>query len=324
MEKASRRLRIINFNLWHGLNHNLPLLLPPVETVEQREDRFEATIALLKEQILESEDPNENCLTVFCFQEINPLHKKANRIQESLLLDGSHCAEGNVGMRLGNLSFPFLLQEGLGVLWRGSLQNSQSERIVLSGPFFESKLPILNMPVSAQLKERRVALFVTGEWAGLRVAFITTHLHHGNPEIKESGKRREQELDSIFSHLGPLENSFDFIFLVGDFNSFAPLPEFKKILNFGFEELSLDSQKKSLISWDPKVNALCARTTALSPDPRARAWDNKPNAFDHVFWKSNHPAKSNAKISAKRILDKPSRDGIWLSDHFGLEVTINL
>jgi endonuclease/exonuclease/phosphatase family metal-dependent hydrolase len=312
--------QVISFNLWHGLNHTKPFLMPPAEDWTQKKARdslFHETIRNLKAQ-----SPG-----IFCFQEVNPVSKKTKIMKESLGLEG-HFGEGNVGIRLGNFSYPPLLQEGLATLFTSEftpLGPEQSKRIVLSGDCFDSRAPILNSPFTFQLKERRIALFCRLKWQNLTFVVVNTHIHHGNPKWKASGDRRLSELTSLFQNLDVYTTPEDLVLLCGDFNCYPGLPEYDLILQKGFQELSLNQKsKESIITWDPSLNPVCQNSVELSQDPLAREWDEQKNAFDHIYLKTPESRKGLLKnVATERIFDKPNSQGIFASDHFGIRCELS-
>lgn len=326
MGNENLTVRLLNFNLWHGLDHTKPLLMPPLEDTQTRDNRFLDTLDGLQEVLGSRDnlpsDRKKNHLDFLCLQELNPIHQKALKIHSHLQTDGYRVAEGNVGMRVGDFSFPPFLQEGLGMFWKGRFEKICHYRWVLSGPFFETQLPVLGIPISTQLKERRVALCVCGQWQNLNIAVVTTHLHHGNPEVKSAGLRREQEIKNIFLGIGSINPKPDLIFLAGDFNCFLGISEFDLFKKNGFEELSLSENGNSLATWDPNQNPLSAQSRDLSAAPLARAWDNKQNAFDHIFWRPSPQMKKEfsdlPQIKSEITLNRPGPRGHWPSDHFGI------
>jgi endonuclease/exonuclease/phosphatase family metal-dependent hydrolase len=327
--QRSYQLKIISFNLWHGLDHTKPMIMFPVETWDQKNARdhffIEGVKSLLQTDSPKQEDSKTGAF--LCFQEVNPARRKTKILRKSLNLDGTF-AEANVGIRVGPLSYPFLLQEGLATFWKNSfspVSETPPERLVLSGGFTELKTPLISIPISLQLSERRVALVVTGLWHDYKISIVNLHLHHGNPKWKKSGDRRLSEIQSLFQKTDDLFRNQDFVFLVGDFNCYSGLPEFQYILDQGFEEISLDSKNKPIITWDPYLNKICKNSVELTQDPVIREWDEHKNPFDHIFIKKISPRakKLKLKTSCHRLFDKPSPEGIWASDHFGLMAEIS-
>jgi endonuclease/exonuclease/phosphatase family metal-dependent hydrolase len=311
---ASTSLTLLSFNLWHGLNHNQPKLMLPAETWGEKQAREKSLLETFRNLI------PEQGIFVAALQELNPIHRKLNLLSNTLNLSSAG-AEGNVGLRLGQISYPFLLQEGLGFLWNSQLKTNpilDPQRFVLSGPCPDYKSPFLKIPLTFQLTERRVALMMSGTVGPFKVGFINTHLHHGNPKWKESGTRRENELNTLFEQSkNYFGDDHDFVFLMGDFNCYPGLKEYDLILQNGFEEISLDSNNKPIVSWDPFENMQCRHSVDMTQDPLIREWDNNKNAFDHIFIKkySNSAKSSKIKTQSKRVFDTGP---VWPSDHYGI------
>ncbi len=99
---STQHLTLLTFNLWHGLNHNYPKLMLPAETWSDKLKRDRYVLDALRKA--QSTGP-----FIAAFQELNPVQKKLKAITNALNMNGM-AAEGNVGIRVGALSYPFLLQ----------------------------------------------------------------------------------------------------------------------------------------------------------------------------------------------------------------------
>jgi len=320
----SRHLRLITQNLWHGLDHTRPKVMFPIETREQNAQRTQALIDGLAEKMADLKDPSKLCLVAL--QEVNPVGKLTRLLAKKLRCKKFR-AEANVGLRIGNLSYPFYLQEGLTFLWSAqSLKKFESERITLSAPIPEFKLVLgkWKLPISLQLAERRVALLVKGIFDGLKIGFVNVHLHHGAP-IPGGHPRRLKELETLFSNIDTELQSCDYFFLMGDFNFESSHDEVSLIKSKGFTEISLRENGEALITWDSSVNPICRLTS--SQDKHADAankWDDYPRQLDHIFmFDKKNPGKisEDLSVSAYRLFD-PDRNGVFISDHFGIGVDI--
>jgi len=300
----------------------------PVETWDQKKEREDIFLAGAREFLSDKADgPKTKEISFVCLQEVNPARRKTRFLKKALNLEGES-AEANVGMRVGSLSYPFLLEEGLAILWEPAftpMGDSPTQRLVLSGNFAEFKAPFFDIPISLQLSERRVALLATGMWEGYKIAMVNLHLHHGNPKWKMSGDRRLAELKSLVKQTESIFKKQDFVILTGDFNCYSGLPEFQFVMDQGFEEVSLDAKKKPIVTWDPFVNQLCKNSVQLTKDPVMREWDEHRNPFDHVFVKrvSKKAQDIQFKTKSERVFDKPSKDGTWASDHYGIISTLS-
>ena len=255
-------------------------------------------------------------LDVWMLQELNPISRSVPKLAKALNMK-SAAFPVNTGVRLGRLSYPIFMEEGLGTFWRGKLENVKSENQFLSGWGFGLKIPF-GIPFDFQTAERRGALKLSGEWEGLKFSFFNLHLHSGPTET--STARRIQEIEKLLQWINDSSRDDDAIFIAGDFNAAGEHEEVKKILAAGFESVSL-KDGKDLPTWDPVKNSLCNESAHMSRDATWREWDLSVKALDHVFLRRK---KSRAKwhIEVALFGERPTQ-GNWLSDHYGLLVDIS-
>lgn len=315
MGASQYRLRLLTQNLWHGLDHTKPLLMLPAENPVKSWLRRKAMMRGLS-RLRASENPlmgtEWDTLEVFCLQELNPLRRQLASFREGLGMDGAGVAV-NTGIRVGDVSYPPFLQEGLGTLWHGHLENPQSDHHFLSGGGVDFTAPF-GIPVSAHLGERRAALSVSGRWAGRRWLFVNLHLHSGAANLGHNLRRRE-EVESLLKWIEPKRTEADVVVLCGDFNADSDHPEMKLLIQQGFREL-LPALGENLLTWQPAKNPTCAASVALNTDPNMLAWDEVAHQFDHILvWTKDDKAPWTTRLQL--TFDAPI--GLsWVSDHFGL------
>jgi endonuclease/exonuclease/phosphatase family metal-dependent hydrolase len=324
-----RQLRITGYNLWHGLNHIHPNLMLPAENPFTRLQRKTALHkGLLELQKTNDSTQNESVERVefLTFQEANPVRKRCAELSALLNLTG-HFAEANVGVRIGQFSYPFFLQEGLITLTSKNLMNVRSERLILSGaiPEFDLNVGGHDIPVSLQLSERRVALLTTAEWNGLTLGVVNLHVHHGPADGKQN-KRRLKEFEVLFDLIKEKKaEDCDFLLLTGDFNCEREHDEYSLVEKHGFTEISTTPDGGPLITWDPDHNERCHMTADMAVKGGEESkWDHVQHQFDHIFLRvKKSPGKIPASLSVKasRIFDD-ARYGTWVSDHYGLCVDL--
>ena len=313
----SRLIRVLTQNTWHGLNHSWPLLMPPVENPIAHWSR----IRDLRNGLRLHKKPLRSALQIFCLQEMNPM----SRLLPSLARDLSMSSDGfaiNRGVSLGRLSYPPFLEEGLGMLWLGEWTNLRIRHDTLSGWAHEAQL-LGSIPASFQLSERRGAQHIFGEFDGLKIEVLHTHLHHGPPE-KKARARRLEELAALFekSERAKTEAGFvaDVSILCGDFNSDPDHPEMEFCESKGFTNLRSPAGAPKDDTWDPSRNSICKLSTDLAEDDVQAHWDRAPHKFDHILIKTSRPYTHQTQVAFN---DGPGMGRI-VSDHFGLLAEIEI
>lgn len=326
-QPARYRLRILSQNLWHGLDHTQPYVMFPLENPLAGWLRTQAQKAALRALVEEpTPDSNEEILQVFCFQELNPVSKRLKDFKNVLGMEG-HAVPINVGVRAGRLSYPFFLQEGLGIFWRGALEGVEPGTRILSGHATEFNAPLINVPIAFQFAERRGAILVSGTWHGKRFTFANLHLHHGAPN-QESTERRSREIDSLMEWLDPWIQQSDAVFVAGDFNCEHGAAELSSLTASGFEEI-LSARGEPVVTWDPVANPIARENSRKLDDPIYKEWDERRHQIDHIFyrvkglsWANRADARPPWTFRIQRVLDAPTL-GAWPSDHFGLLVDVS-
>lgn len=314
-----RHLRIVTSNLWLGLDHHRPLLVPPLETRREREARMLAVEQGLRSVRLDP-DRSVDQLTVFSLQEVNPVRRLSERLARAVAADGVERAEVNTGVRIGGLSWPPFLQEGLALIWCGAFAARTVAPHRLSGGGWEIRVPGLDLSIGAHLSSRRGALVLSGEWLGLKLCLVDLHVHHAAP-VAGKISRRQEELEKLLSLLEPEMAGADATFLTGDFNCDRSHPELKWLERQGFEALSRDGDGAPLVTWDPSLNALCRKNTDANKVPEELAWESVAQQLDHVLCRRSPSFQPSWRASARRVFDSAA-SGIWMSDHCGVVVDL--
>lgn len=293
------------------------MVMFPTEGVMPRYLRTRSHLRLLEDFF--KEEPTDTTLDVMCLQEVNPLHRRLAAFRQVTHAYG-YGFEVNVGVRLGDISYPLFLQDGLGILWRGNLQNVRHEGKILSGTATEARVPVLKTPVTLQLAERRGAQMIEGTWAGKRFVFANLHLHNGPSTRLKVTERRTRETEALMHWLEPRLAQADVAFIAGDFNCEKGAPELVPLVKAGFDEI-LSPSGAPLMTWDPQKNPHAQSSVAKARDEEERAWDSRLHQIDHIFYRAR-PEPSGTKPSwtfrIQTIAQEPNALGIWPSDHYGL------
>lgn len=312
------RLSVLSFNLWHGLNHSNPLLMLPAENPLESFKRQRAVLRALEREMPAAKKGESGDLQVFLLQELNPIDRQLPKIARRTGTE-SYGYAVNVGVRLGPLSYPPFLQEGLGTLWRGPFKKKATLPLGLSGSYLGRELPF-GIQVGMHLSERRGATLVHGSYAGLKIAFMNIHSHAGPSAA--SVERRQNEIEKAIAWAEEMAPDIDLLIFGGDFNANADKVEMQSLVRHSFEELSLDAKGQPFFTWDPIRNTLCRYTNTFSRDPEVIATDSQPRSIDHIFarWKEGKRPK-NLKVASRMVFDE-AEEGIWLSDHIGVKVEL--
>lgn len=321
----SYRLRLLTQNIWHGLNHTHPFVLPPLEAPWTKYFRRMALLKGLMDLQFSKEDwtqgPN-NLAEVFCLQELNPVSKESVDFSDYLSCE-AFPFKVNTGISAGPLRYPFFLEAGNGIFFRGDFQNLTQERKILSGLWKRAKVGPLELGL--QIGEVRGAQLMSFDWAGRKFAVVNCHLHHevGTPEARQ---RRSVEMDGIMELLEPFLSIADAIFVIGDFNCEHGDASLAPLMAQGFKEFLLEDGSP-IHTWSPKENPQC-RHNVMIEEKSKQEIIGRPKQLDHIFYRAlgqkwGKRADSNPpwKLSVKRIFDDKSY-GTWVSDHMGVFVEI--
>lgn len=310
-QELTHRIQLLCLNLWHGLDHTRPLLMLPAENPVRAWLRKAAQIQTLKQEF--ARYPAESCLQLLSLQEINPITRRAPQIARELGLK-THWSAVNTGVRLGRISYPPFLEEGLGNFFSAHCERPQTEKLFVSGQGYDRTLPG-GIPLSAQLKERRGALMSRFFWRDMPIALVNLHLHAGPPEL--ASLRRGEEIEKLIAWIDLKAGEDELVFIAGDFNSRPHDPELKQLADAGFERLS---PSEDLHTWDPAHNAVCRASTELDRDNRWKEWDFEPKSIDHIFVRRKNK-KPRWQVDCRLFATEPV-DGHFISDHFGWALDI--
>jgi endonuclease/exonuclease/phosphatase family metal-dependent hydrolase len=145
----------------------------------------------------------------------------------------------------------------------------------------------------AELKVREKKLFV-----------VNTHLSW-KLEDTESRKKQVAEILKLVHEKAPTEP----VILMGDLNATPHSPEIQVLTIEGrFHDLYHRSHAaQSGFTWDNR-NPYAGSSSHRMPDRR----------IDYILARGIHEGKEHPVASCDVVFTKPTREGIWASDHFGL------
>ena len=337
VDSESTTLKIITFNIWHGLITDEGILeLGEYETSGRREVRYSQLLAELQRL-----DPD-----VIALQEANPLPDYATKIASDLGFDEIHQI-ANGGVKLFGLGIPSNVSEGLILLAREELNLELIGKIRLSGPWFS----IQNTKSSFQISENRYALIGKISVEGKEVYILNTHLHAGfsfgdtylddlstlrnagkitdseyeffDNRAREASQRREEELILAMSRLRHETNSEDSIILLGDFNSVENSNEIRAIASYQFIDAFRENNPELPgFTSDPISNPKnrLIEENNLKSEGQTDKFESKyrqmASRIDYIFL-SSHFLKENISESFV-TLNRSNEDGVYPSDHFAV------
>jgi beta-glucosidase len=163
-----------------------------------------------------------------------------------------------------------------------------------------TRLPVLardEMKLHPYEDSRTVALLRV-ELQGKPVNLYATHLHHTG----HGGAMRAQQLDDVMAFIARTGDGFPSV-VAGDFNAAADAPELTALHadfvdTYGYIHPGADARSSSTLNLHYF----------------------EPGRIDHVF----HQRNAFKPVAAQIILDHADADGTWPSDHYGLQVELQL
>jgi endonuclease/exonuclease/phosphatase family metal-dependent hydrolase len=336
------RLRLLTINVWTGLDYVGWWRMGEYESAEQREVRFRSLVIQLKRL-----DPD-----VIFLQEVNPVSGYASRLADSLSFDEIHqvCV---AGIKFGPLGIPSNFKEGNAILARRSLNLRRHDVWKLSGSpgifgdaitihFDESIFALVGKittdntpmflvnvhlvaatPIDSALQQEFSAYFHEGRMSKDDYESALT-------EWRENAQRQKEESMQLIERLQELPGDVPLI-VAGDFNATPDAPAVKEFLRDEkfFDALDTQSSAKEN-TWDPSINTNIRFSTSLS-DARADTltpygilgalFDARARKIDYILL-GNHFKRSD--VARSEIVIDSVIDGVCASDHFGIEVDIEM
>lgn len=333
-------MKILTFNLWHGLTQN-GISLKSVERPQERETRLEGFLRLAREA-----GPD-----LIFLQEVNPAPALARRIARELHMDEIHkvC---NSGVKL-LWGVPLTFRSGQVILARKDLRLERIDALKLPGSGFGW----CGDHFSLQLTEHRYTLVGRIHWHGRAITVAGVHLHHTralNQEAlhglaacvedgtlsaqerdeivgavaKLAGRRRSQ-VSALVDHLHPNGDGPPVI-LGGDFNAPPDSTEIRDLLmKGGFIDSYAERGVPPGFTWDPDRNPNVARSFGsfmdVRPSEKAAAdilkeMDRVHSRIDYVFL--SRAFRRDQIVSSELFGTQALAGGLRCSDHFGVLTTI--
>ena len=343
-KKQPITLKVINYNLWHGLGTGF-LKREELEPEDHRKARFQEQINLLK-----GEKPD-----VLFLQELNPVSSRSGEIAKALGM--SHTFQRtNCGMSLLGMGFPINLNVGIAILVKPPLQIKKITGHKLSGPG-----GFCGSGFSFQYSEFRFALFALAHHPKYGSFLLAnTHFHHGaewsskvreqldswekdgvltasqknelKGEIDNSNKRREQELENLFSKINEIQVHYEGLplILAGDFNATVESPVYKKIIETHNLKDTAGDAAPTPYTWDPEQNKKNHQYTEkfgvsvptfdkTKVENFFKEYDKRQRRIDYIFVSPEIEVQSYSLFA-----NQPNNAGLVASDHFGVIASLGL
>ena len=323
-------MRLLSWNLWNSFKRiENPFLVSFLEPVRRREKRYLHQLKLL----------HDKAIDVCLLQEVNPVFDKIRDFKDILKYHVTYQIDQG-GLRFKRVGLPLNFTNGLVTLTKDSQKKVRG--LKLSGTFGASE-----DDYSLQFSEFRYANFSEILRNDKKILLVNTHFHHGiewseslesklktistedlrliKSSVDISTKRKEQEIEILIKEVQRLQSEYDYVIVAGDFNFSHDAKIFDQFVNAGLKRVEYKGN-----SWDPEVNHDNFRfSNALRPPvaPEVsdealqvlRHYDGRSRAIDHFFITDSLAVKSVQVFG-----QVANKDGYFPSDHFGIEVDIDL
>ncbi len=338
-------IKIVDYNVWHGIDGKGTLKMGEYEPAAVREKRFKLLVAGLKEM-----DPD-----IIGIQEANKVRSYSKRLARDIDRDAVWKV-GNSGIKLFGLGFPVNFSEGLAVFARkgSKLELLASKRLSGGGvqrEWFSAHMEEVRYAVAARVRiaDRPLIVFNVHTHFGL-IPDETTRgkidgmiargeLSYENKaallkEIDEGHRWTESDIIALLSFIKETVRKYDHPYIVmGDFNTTLKSEALRKLIaELGLiDPWAIKNPGQKGYTWDPTVNPNTkydgspyqadGKTPKSGIDVLEAEFDRtSPRRIDFIFL-SEHFGTESVK-SARLIFNEPV-DGAFVSDHIGVEVVLH-
>ncbi len=357
----SDRLKILNFNVWHGMGRTSFLSIKHLEDGAKK--RFEKRVKLQIQEIKKL-DPD-----IVFLQEVNPLKPLALRYARELNMDFIYQVD-NCGLKFFELiNVPQHFCSGLVILAKKQFQLSHRASRKLSGG-----LGFCTYPLSVQFHEFRYALSASvrirlRDNTFYELLLVNTHFHHGEglenkdhlrklsqlslsskvyerlqKKMKKSSKRRFREAVCLLSFIEKEKKKASSVILAGDFNDrpqSLSIKALKEEFKAGYElsdqklEPTFDSRRNSNIKKViKKVRSPHQFSKGVNLEERKKLsyffseLDLMPRKIDYVFFDKKSVASERLKLETYHLFGDQKivsdSEELFLSDHFGIMLSLQI
>lgn len=330
-------LRVVTFNVWHGLRPDGGKLRLAGEDPDRKRRRFGWQIEQLR-----ALDPD-----LLLLQEVNPNQRESRRYAAALGMDEIHKV-ANCGVHLGPIKIPANVNEGLAILAKPDLELRRVGSKRLSG---DARCAA---GWGFQTKESRYVLFGEVDLDGAKILVANTHLSvppyvlpgfetrlgemvaegsldaNQRRTIVETLRRKRQrnlaEVGRLLDQIERRTSGHAGIILGGDFNAIPGSASIRSVEAAGFRAAA---SGPGFETRDPIRNAenkaIGERISPQLPtydltelEDWLRRGDEVARQIDFVF------VSSEWSIGEAALVLDGRKEGLVASDHFGIVVTTEL
>jgi hypothetical protein len=335
-------LRILDINVWSGLDYKGYFRMGEYETPALREKRYSALVSQIRQL-----DPD-----IIGIHEANKLPDYAERLARETGYEVFYHV-GIGGIRLGSIGLPWNLREGDAILAKKYLNPQSAGRRQLSGGYvgnwasfhFSDATQVIAIRITFQ--DRPVFVFAThwhaslsdspdilakakamndaGEMTGDEYAKVVTKIERGVAwRLSESKKT----VDFIRKTAGN-----QIFILVGDFNAAADSREMANLLQSGMVDVyRIANPDSSGFTWDPRTNLNYKAYYMKGPDANedSDAYEKLqdfageiPKRIDHIIIGPAFLMDSEGiSIKSSKVVMRQIINGVHASDHYGVYAEI--
>ncbi len=341
---ATNSIRILDINVWSGLNYHGHFTMGEYEPPAVREKRFQALCSQIRQL-----NPD-----VVGINEANKLPDYAERLARETSYEVFYHV-GLGGVRLGPVGLPWNLREGDAVLAKKSLNPEFVGRKQLSGGYvgdwvtchFADATQIVAIRIT--VREKPVYLFVTHWHSSLPDA---PYVLAKAEELRRTGAISGEDYQDVLLkiqegvdwRLSEAKGTTEFIrktaehdpyVLMGDFNAEEDSQEIKALLRFGMSDAyRLVNPDSSGFTWDPRTNlnyeTYYSKQSSSENDSDAYArleYSTReiPKRIDYLFLGSSpSPGSTVISVVSCRVAMTDIVNGAHTSDHYGVFAEIQL
>lgn len=338
-------LRVLDINVWSGLNYKGYIKMGEYETATEREKRFEALCSQIRQL-----DPE-----IIGIHEANKLPDYAERLADKTGYEVFYHV-GVGGIRLGPIGLPWNLREGDAILAKRYLNPQFVARKQLSGGYvgdwatfhFSDATQVIAIKITVQ--NSPIFVFTTHWHSSLSDAPSVLAKAQELKDAKEITVEEYQDAllkikEGVVWRLSESKKIVDFIqeiakdrpyILMGDFNAEAGSQEINNLLQFGMIDVYRYSNPDSSgFTWDPKTNLNYQAhylnefdsTADLNAYGKLEYFSGAiSRRIDYIFLgPSSFLDSKGISIKSGKVVMKEIINGVHASDHYGIfaEIQIN-